>query len=58
MAITAVAGANHTCALLLGGGVDCWGCNYLGQLGTGDAMSRGVPTGVTGLWAGDKCDYA
>ena len=45
-------GWQHTCALLTGGTVDCWGANYYGQLGTGDTNNRYTPTGVTGLGAG------
>ena len=53
--VVALAGGwGHTCALLTGGGVDCWGDNSNGQLGTGDANNRDTPTGVTGLGAGGR----
>lgn len=45
---TAIAvGDDHTCALLTGGGVACWGANSRGQLGQGDVTQRAVPTLVT-----------
>jgi alpha-tubulin suppressor-like RCC1 family protein len=54
-----VAGAQHSCALISGGTVRCWGGNYFGQLGDGTftdtASSVAVPglSGVTQLVAGD-----
>ena len=52
--VVALVGYGHTCALLTGGGVDCWGWNGYAQLGTGDTSGRYTPTGVTGLGAGGR----
>ena len=41
-------GTGHTCALDREGRVWCWGDGALGQLGTGDFMSRSHPTLVLG----------
>lgn len=40
-AIEVAAGGSHTCALLEGGAVICWGSGALGQLGTGSPESIG-----------------
>ena len=44
--VAIAAGSSHTCAVLSGGGLRCWGSNLFGQLGTGDTMSKITPTTV------------
>jgi alpha-tubulin suppressor-like RCC1 family protein len=50
---TIAAGNAHTCAVITGGGLQCWGANaQRGQVGDGSTADRQVPVDVVGLASG------
>ncbi|MFB9069508.1 RCC1 domain-containing protein [Pseudofulvimonas gallinarii] len=48
------AGGLHTCAVLVAGGVRCWGYNQDGQLGDGSTTLRLTPVNVSGFSSGGR----
>jgi alpha-tubulin suppressor-like RCC1 family protein len=47
-AVAIALGHSHTCAIVTGGGVKCWGRNDAGQLGIGSKADATLPTDVAG----------
>ena len=43
------AGGAHSCALLGGGSIDCWGYNKFGEVGDGTTTERTTPVAVSGI---------
>lgn len=47
--VAIAAGAYHNCAVLVGGGLKCWGYGSAGQLGAGSQQSSSIPLDVANL---------
>src|SRR5665811_1908516 len=48
-AISISSGGFHTCALIAGGAVKCWGADQYGQLGDGKLQDSAKPVKVIGI---------
>ena len=48
-AVQLAAGAYHTCAVLTGGSLECWGDNSDGELGNGTKTSADIPVQVSSV---------
>ncbi len=47
-AVAIALGQYHSCAIVSGGGVKCWGANFYGQLGIGSITDATSPADVEG----------
>lgn len=44
-------GSMHACAVTVSGGMQCWGSNFIGQLGDGTTLAHMLPAPVEGVFA-------